>query len=139
MTDYNPNQAFEGVLFPCHSIVVQFYVDKNFLDMYCYNRSQDLFLGTPFNIAYSALLLTLIAKISDLTPRHLHMGLGDVHIYKEHYEAVAIQISRIPYSFPKIEVKKSLRTLEDLEKLQAEDIELKNYSSHSAIKADMVA
>jgi dihydrofolate reductase/thymidylate synthase len=139
MTDYNPNQAFEGVLFPCHSIVVQFYVDKNFLDMYCYNRSQDLFLGTPFNIASSALLLTLIAKISDLTPRHLHMGLGDVHIYKEHYEAVAIQIARIPYSFPKIEVKKSLRTLEDLEKLQAEDIELKNYSSHSAIKADMVA
>ena len=70
MTDYNPCQVSQCVLYPCHSIVIQFYVSDGQLDMFCYNRSQDLFLGVPFNIASSALLLSIIAKICLLQPRY---------------------------------------------------------------------
>lgn len=139
LTDFNPAQAGEGVLYPCHSIVVQFYVSGEFLDMYCYNRSQDLFLGTPFNIASSALLLTLIAEICNLKPRKLQMGMGDVHIYSGHYEKVEEQIARQPYPFPKIILKKKIHELEDLEKLQSSDIVVHGYYSEPAIKAEMVA
>ena len=117
MTDYNPAQAKEGVLFPCHSLIIQFYVDGDYLDMTCYNRSQDLFLGTPFNIASSALLLSIIAKITNKTARKLHMFLGDVHIYEEHFEAVKTQLKRTPFYPPKLEIKKKLENLKDIEEL----------------------
>jgi thymidylate synthase len=139
MTDFNPQQADEGVLYPCHSLLLQFYVSGNFLDMSCYNRSQDTFLGTPFNIASSALLLTLIAKTTNLVPRYLHMNLGDVHIYKQHYNAVEEQISRMPYPFPKLFLDKDINTISDLEKLQFENFRLENYQSYPSIKAEMVA
>lgn len=139
MTDFNPLQVDQGVLYPCHSILIQFYVTDNFLDMYCYNRSQDTFLGTPFNIASSALFLTLISKVTNLTPRYLHMGLGDVHIYRQHYEQVKTQIERIPYIFPNLILKKEIKTLSELENLSTEDISIKNYRSYPTIKAEMVA
>jgi len=134
MTSFNPKQAKEGVLYPCHSIVLQFYVTDSFLDMSCYNRSQDVFLGTPFNIASSALLLSIIASVTNLTPRYLHMTLGDVHIYKDHYEKVLQQLKRTPYpSFPKLVFNPF-----ELDKLTAADIKIENYQSHPVIKADMV-
>lgn len=138
MTDFNPAQATEGVLYPCHSIIMQFYVSDFFLDMYCYNRSQDFFLGTPFNIASSALLLSLIASVTNLTPRYLYMGLGDVHIYQPHYVHVLEQIERLPHPFPKLVMKKVPKEISDLETLTSEDIGIENYHSHSAIKAEMV-
>jgi dihydrofolate reductase / thymidylate synthase len=139
MTSFNPSQAFAGVLYPCHSLTVQFYVRGDFLDMFCYNRSQDLFLGTPFNIASSALLLTLIAKITNKTPGTLHMSLGDVHIYKNHYELALEQVNRQPYAFPAIEISKDIREISDIEKLTFQDFTLKNYKHHPAMKAEMVA
>lgn len=139
MTDYNPMQAEQGVLYPCHSIMIQFYVSEKYLDMYCYNRSQDLFLGTPFNIASSALLLSIVAKVTGLIARHLHMGLGDVHIYNQHKSQVREQIERSPFPFPQIRIEKELNNLKDIEELQVDNIVLKNYNSFPTIKAEMVA
>lgn len=138
MTDFNPVQAMEGVLYPCHSILLQFYVTESYLDMYCYNRSQDVFLGTPFNIASSALLLSLIASVTNLSPRYLHMGLGDVHIYKAHYEQVLEQLKRNPFPFPHLILKKSPKEISDLEILTSADITIENYRNHPTIKAEMV-
>ncbi len=139
MTDFNPCQAMDGVLYPCHSIVVQFYVIENSLDMFCYNRSQDLFLGTPFNIASSALLLCIIANVTKLQPRFLHMSLGDTHIYKCHYDVVKEQIERFRYLFPTLRIIKDLQSITDIEEMQSTDIVLENYVSNSVIKAEMVA
>ena len=88
MTTYIP-QAKLGGLYPCHSITTQFYVEDEHLDMFCYNRSQDVFLGVPFNIASSALLLLLVAKLTGKCPRFLHMTLGDTHIYTAHTESAS--------------------------------------------------
>jgi dihydrofolate reductase/thymidylate synthase len=139
MTDFNPLQVRDGVLYPCHSIVIQFYVCENYLDMYCYNRSQDVFLGTPFNIASSALFLTLIAQIANLIPRYLHMGLGDVHIYSEHFSKVKFeQLVRVPYQFPKLVINKQVKSLTDIENLTSDDISVKDYISYPTIKAIMI-
>lgn len=137
LTSYNPLQCSEGVLYPCHSIIIQFYVSEGFLDMYCYNRSQDLFLGVPFNIGSSSLLLILIAKITKLTPRYINIGMGDIHIYQSHYEAVETQLDRLPYTFPKIEIK-NVENLKDIENLKYEDFKLIDYLHYPVIKSEMV-
>lgn len=145
LTDFNPEQASQGVLYPCHSIIIQFYVSEGFLDAFCYNRSQDVFLGTPFNIASSALLLTLIAKVSGLTPRFLHLGLGDVHIYQPHYALAEEQTRRKAFQFPRLEITKSINMnmdntyLQYLESLQYSDLVLLDYKSRPGIKAEMIA
>lgn len=139
MTDYNPLQANQGVLFPCHSIIIQFYVSGSFLDMNCYNRSQDLFLGTPFNIASSAFLLTFVAKITGYTPRNLNMCLGDIHIYAQHTESVLTQIKRKPFDFPKLIIDKKFDSIQELESLCWEDIKIVDYIHHGAIIAPMIA
>lgn len=139
LTDYNPLQASQGVLYPCHSIIIQFYVDDGYLDMFCYNRSQDLFLGVPFNIASSALLLTIIAKLTNLTARHLNISMGDCHIYKQHYCIISQQISRDCKVFPQLKINAELKNLKDIENLNFEDFILENYISHPAIKAEMIA
>lgn len=135
MTDFNPSQADLGVLYPCHSIIIQFYVNDGELEMFCFNRSQDLFLGTPFNIASSALLLIIIAKLTNLKPKKLHMTLGDVHIYKEHFNIVLEQIKNQRYTFPTIEIKNNFT----LDTLKYGDFNLCNYNSHKIIKAEMIA
>lgn len=138
LTDFNPLQAKEGVLYPCHSIIIQFYVDNEYLDMFCYNRSQDTFLGTPFNIASSALLLIIISSITKLKPRYLKMGLGDVHIYENHIEAVKTQIERYPFKFPLVGIPE-INTLEDIKNITASDFKVYFYNSLPGIKAEMVA
>lgn len=139
LTDYNPLQARDGVLYPCHSIIVQFYVSEGYLDMFCFNRSSDLFLGLPFNIASTSLFLVLISRITGLKPRFVNISLGDAHIYAEHISAVKEQISRVPFTFPTVIIKKELNTLEDIEKLEYKDFQLGGYYSHSSIKAPMIA
>lgn len=138
MTDYNPSQAEEGVLYPCHSIIIQFYVQNNFLDMFCYNRSQDVLLGVPFNIASSALLQIIIANITGLTPRFFNLSMGDSHIYDSHISAVREQICRVPYVFPQLELHK-LNDISDIEKLKYNDFILSGYIYHPSIKAEMIA
>ena len=138
LTTYNPVQVEYGVLYPCHSITIQFYVQNEYLDMFCYNRSSDLFLGLPFNIASSSLLLMIIAKLTNLTPRYFNLSLGDVHIYSNHTEQVKEQINRLPYTSPRI-ILPYIENIDDIEKLSHTDFELFNYSFHPSIKAEMVA
>ena len=149
MTSYNPAQAFEGVLFPCHGICIMFYcvhlTDNTYkLDIMMTQRSADLFLGVPFNIASYALLNYLICdhiNNSDskykYIPGRLIMNLGDAHIYEEHKTQVIRQILRKPLDFPKIVIK----TPEDkkLESYEFENIEIIDYQSYAGILAKMVA
>ena len=130
MTTYNPCQAEAGVLYPCHSIIVQFYVSGAFLDMYVYNRSQDLFLGVPFNIASAALLCHVIAKLTKKTPRDITMGLGDAHIYTNHIKQAHSQVAREPYPAPVLSVS-SIASLDALSTLTVNDFQLSNYVHHA--------
>ncbi len=138
MTTYNPSQAEQGVLYPCHSITLQFYVDGEYLDMYCFNRSSDVFLGLPFNIASSSLMLIIISKITGKTARNFHLSLGDTHIYQTHVEQVKEQNKRIPYKFCEI-ILPEINSIKDVENLEFKDFILVNYKSHKSIKAEMVA
>ena len=96
-----------------------------------------MFLGVPYNIASSSILLTLIANITNKTPRNLHMTMGDVHIYDSHIDSVKEQLNetRIPYKFPKLKI----NNYEDYDNLSFEDFVLSDYNCHFAIKANMVA
>ena len=138
MTAYNPAQAESGVLYPCHSIVIQFYVEGDFLDMSCYNRSQDLFLGVPYNIASSSLLLLVVASITNKIPRFMHMIMGDTHLYESHLTQARVQTKRIPFSFPTLELP-AIQDLSDIPSLKASDFKLLNYSYFPTIKAPMIA
>lgn len=134
LTDFNPEQADEGVLYPCHSIIIQFYVEGDYLDMYCFNRSSDLFLGLPFNIASSSLFLSIIANITDKKPRFFHLSLGDCHIYSEHISAVKTQLERFCYDFPTLVIARKL----DIDNISVDDFGFENYHSSSEIKAPMI-
>ena len=137
LTSYNPEQAEEGVLFPCHSITIQFYVDQENLDMFCFNRSNDAFHGIPFNIASSSLLLMIIAKLTNKIPRFFHMTMGDTHLYNEHIQHVQKQLQRMPYKFPKIEIP-DIKSINEIENIQAKHFILTDYHCHESIKAQMV-
>ena len=138
MTTYNPNQVNEGVLPPCHSIVLQFYVQDNFLDTFCYNRSSDIGLGLPFNIASSSLLIMIIAKLTNLTPRFFNLSLGDAHIYVNHKSALSHQINMKQYTSPTITIP-DIKNLSDISMLIPADFVLNNYRHYPSISMNMVA
>lgn len=143
MTDYNPLQIHHGVLPPCHSIIVQFYVETtngvDYIDMTCYNRSQDLFLGTPFNIASSALLLHIVSKLTNTTPRYMHLFLGDVHVYEEHIECAKTQLARMPYKMPQLHITQEILSIDDINTLITSDFKITDYKCHNTIKTQMKA
>lgn len=146
MTSFDPANAHTGVLYPCHSIVIQFYIEgDNKLSATCYNRSQDFLLGTPFNISSTSLLLYMFCEVinndseykgNKLMPGRLIMNLGDVHVYEDHYTQAIRAILREPMFFPKL---KFNRKVTDLTDFKFEDIELINYICYPPILAKMVA
>ena len=143
MTTFNPLQVELGVLYPCHSIIIQFYVEKNednkvYLCCSMYQRSCDLFLGLPFNIASTSLLLHIIASLTNTIPRTVNIILGDYHIYSEHKEQVLSQLERDPYSLCQL-VMPNFNILEDFEKSTIDDYKIYNYEHHPAIKANIIA
>ena len=142
MTDFNPSQVNQGVLYPCHSIVIQFYVENSntvpILSCSMYQRSSDLFLGEPFNIASTSLLLCIVSQLVGLKPGMVHLVLGDCHIYDEHIDAVKEQLSRVPLKLCKLKIKE-FTTLEQVEMAVLGDFILEDYISHPAIKAKMIA
>ena len=139
MTTFNPAQVSEGVLYPCHSIVIQFQVsNQDKLNCTMYTRSSDLLLGIPFNIASTALFVHIIAKLTNKIAGMLNIVLGDYHIYEEHYNAVIEQLNRTPYIFPKLNMSQ-FTCLEDVENSKLDDYKLEGYISHDAIKAKMIA
>ena len=118
-------------LMPCHTIF-QFYVAEGKLSCQLYQRSADVFLGVPFNIASYALLTLMIAQVCDLQPGEFIHTFGDVHIYNNHIEQVKLQLSRKPYLLPVMKLSPSVKNIFDF---KYEDFTLENYQSHPAIKA----
>ena len=135
MTGWNPCQLKEMALPPCH-VLYQWYVDKyDRLSVQMYQRSGDMFLGVPFNIASTALLTNLIAKITDKKLGKLNIVIGDAHIYEDHIDAVKKQLDRKPYYMPQLNIKCKK---DNIENYIEDDIELVNYKFHKGIKAKMV-
>lgn len=133
---WNPQQLKDMALEPCH-MMFQFQVDNNKLNLQWYQRSVDSFLGLPFNICSYAVLLHLFAKATNLVAGDLVFCGGDVHIYNNHIQQVKEQISREPFDFPKLNIKKDISSIKDMEDLSFEDFEVLNYQSHPSIKAEM--
>ncbi|HLF29593.1 MAG TPA: thymidylate synthase [Xanthomonadales bacterium] len=116
---------------PCHALF-QFHVSAGKLSCQLYQRSADCFLGVPFNIASYALLIQMIAQVSDLEPGDFIFTLGDAHIYLNHLEQVDLQLSRVPFPLPRMKLNPARRNLFDF---RYEDFKLENYQFHPAIKA----
>lgn len=145
-TTYNPEVAKDGVLYPCHGLISQLYINERdgfkYLSLNTYQRSADAFLGLPFNIASYGALVYILCKIlgSEYKPDELIINLGDIHIYENHIEQCIEQISRKGYKFPKLNIKDFKMNKEgDFSELKYDNFELKDYKCHSTIKADMVA
>lgn len=116
---------------PCHCLF-QLYIVNEKLSCLMYQRSADLFLGLPFNIASYALLTMMIAQVCNLQLNELIITLGDAHIYNNHLDQVKLQLSRSPRPFPKMLINKSIRSIFDF---QYKDFELLDYNPYSSIKA----
>ena len=116
---------------PCH-LLFQFYVADGKLSCQLYQRSADIFLGVPFNIASYALLTRMIAQVCDLQPGDFVHTLGDAHIYLNHIEQADMQLARTPYPLPTLNINPAVRSIFDF---KYEDFELDNYQCHPAIKA----
>lgn len=140
MTTYNVNDRHKGVLYPCHGIVVQFYVHDidgiKHLSCHMYQRSTDSFLGYPYNIASYTTLVYLIALKVDMVPHELIISTGDTHIYKNHVEQCKTQMKRPPFPLPKLEINPEVKTKE-WKDITVDDFKLVGYLYHPAIKAEM--
>ncbi|MFH1827389.1 MAG: thymidylate synthase [bacterium] len=138
---WNPEYIYEMavsretsvVLPPCHTIY-QFNVIRDKLNLQLYQRSADVFLGVPFNIASYALLLLIVAKIVNLKPGDFVHTFGDIHIYNNHFQQVKEQIKRKPRPFPKIKINSKVKNIDNL---KFEDFELIGYNPHPALKGEV--
>ncbi len=128
---YNPGVADEMALPPCHSLF-QFYVADGRLSCQLYQRSGDIFLGVPFNIASYALLTHMVAQQCDLDVGDFIWTGGDVHLYSNHFEQAKEQLSRTPFDLPQLVIK---RRPKDLFSYEYENFEIVNYQAHPSIKA----
>jgi thymidylate synthase len=130
---WNPGELHLMALPPCHTLF-QFYVAGGRLSCQLYQRSADLFLGVPFNIASYALLTLMVAQVCGLRPGDFVHTFGDLHIYNNHREQVALQLSRDPRPLPLMHLNPAVR---DLEQFQYEDFTLEGYDPHPPIRAEV--
>lgn len=130
---WNVGQLAEMKLPPCH-VLYQFYAEPHsgHLSLQVYQRSADVFLGLPFNVASYALLLHMVAQCTGYQPHRLIFALGDVHLYRNHEEQARLQLSRTPYPLPTLSLNPFRR---ELDEFVPEDIRLENYQHHPAIPA----
>ena len=128
---WNVAELTEMKLMPCHCLF-QFYVANGKLSCQLYQRSADVFLGVPFNIASYALLTMMIAQVCGLEPGEFIHSFGDVHLYKNHFEQAELQLSRKPFALPQMKINPDVKNIFDF---KFGDFELLNYESHPAIKA----
>lgn len=134
LSAWNVGELDQMALPPCH-ILSQFYVNKNNeLSCHMYQRSVDVYLGLPFNIASYALLTHLIAQVCGLKVAELIISTGDTHIYKNHIDQVNEQLTRTEYPLPKLWINPEVK---DIEKFTMSDIKLIDYQSHGQLKAPM--
>jgi thymidylate synthase len=134
LSAWNVGELDQMALPPCH-VMSQYYVNKNReLSCHMYQRSQDVFLGAPFNYASYALLTHMIAQVCGYTVGELIISTGDTHIYKNHIEQVKEQLTRELYPLPNLWLNPDIK---DVNKFTMEDIHLEGYTSHGPIKAEM--
>lgn len=133
MSAWNPMDIPQMALPPCHCLA-QFYVSNGELSCQLYQRSADMGLGVPFNIASYALLTYMIAHITDLKPGDFIHTLGDTHVYKNHIEPLKEQLQRKPRNFPKLVIK---RKVEDIEDFKFDDFEIVGYNPYPKIHMEM--
>ena len=130
---WNPSDLPDMALAPCHCLF-QFYVVEDKLSCQLYQRSADVFLGVPFNIASYALLTMMVAQVTGLKPGDFVHSFGDVHIYSNHLEQVNLQLTRKPYPLPRMVLNSHVKNIFDF---KYKDFELLNYQHHAAIKGEV--
>lgn len=128
---WNVGELSEMALMPCHTLF-QFYVANGKLSCQLYQRSADVFLGVPFNIASYALLTLMIAQVCGLKPGDFVHTFGDVHLYNNHFEQAKLQLTRKPFPLPVMKINPDVK---DIFGFRFEDFTLEGYQSHEAIKA----
>jgi thymidylate synthase len=128
---WNVGEIEQMALPPCHTLF-QFFVQNGELSCQLYQRSADLFLGVPFNIASYALLTLMVAQVCDLKPGEFVHTFGDLHLYSNHVEQAKLQLSREPRPLPQMKLNPAVKNIHDF---KFEDFELVNYDPYPAIKA----
>ncbi len=131
VTGWDPRCATQVELPPCHTLF-QFYVNDGKLSCQLYQRSADVFLGVPFNIASYALLTMMVAQVCGLQPGDFIHTFGDVHIYNNHIEQVSTQLKRAPYDSPSLFINPDVK---EIDEFTIEDFHLSDYKHHPSIKA----
>jgi thymidylate synthase len=131
---WNAGELEEMRLPPCHTMF-QFDVTKGKLRLHLYQRSWDVFLGAPFNIAQYAMLLHMVAHLTGLEARELIISAGNAHLYTNHIEPATEQLHRKPYPFPKLKIVGDVASIDDFKE---ENFVLEGYESHPRIKTDLV-
>lgn len=130
LSAWNPSEIKNMALPPCHTLI-QFYAEGNNLSLQLYQRSGDVFLGIPFNIASYALLLMMVAQVTNMNPKTFVHTIGDAHIYSNHMDQINLQLTRVPKKLPKMVINKNVKSLFDF---KYEDFKLEDYDSHPTIK-----
>jgi thymidylate synthase len=133
VTAWNPGELDQMALPPCH-MFFQFYVADGKLSLFMHQRSCDMFLGVPFNIASYSLLLHMVAQVTGYQPGEFIHSLGDTHIYSNHFDAVREQLARAPFPAPTLWLNPEVK---DINGFTMDDVRLEGYESHAAIKAPM--
>ena len=135
LSAWNVNELDKMALPPCH-VMSQYYISNGTISCHMYQRSADMFLGVPFNIASYALLLSILGNILDLKPKYFVHSFGDAHIYSNSIEQVKEQLSREPLPLPKLNMP-SISSIDEIKDLSIEDFKLEGYEHHPPIKAKM--
>jgi thymidylate synthase len=133
VTGWNPKEADQVALPPCHTLF-QFYVQGGRLSCQLYQRSADIFLGVPFNIASYSLLLMMIAQVCALEPGEFVHTMGDAHLYRNHLDQARLQLTREPMARPTMQLEPSVTELQDFE---FEHFKLSDYAPHPHIRAEV--
>jgi thymidylate synthase len=128
---WNVGELGDMALMPCH-VLFQFYVANGRLSCQLYQRSADVFLGVPFNIASYALLTLMVAQVCGLKPGEFIHSFGDVHLYNNHIDQARLQLTREPFPLPQMKLNPDINEITDF---SFSDFTLENYQSHPAIKA----
>ena len=135
LSAWNVNELDKMALPPCH-VMSQYYISNGTISCHMYQRSADMFLGVPFNIASYALLLSILGNILDLKPKYFVHSFGDAHIYSNSIEQVKEQLSREPLPLPKLKMP-NISSIDEIKDLSIEDFKLEGYEHYPPIKAKM--